>query len=132
MPEKAVFLIEDNCDDEFLAIHTLRKAGFQNVVVARDGQEALVMLLGDETDKTSPQVEPPTFILLDLRLPKVDGLEVLRQVRSAERTKDVPIYVLSSSESPRDKDVCFRLGVLDYLTKPLTYEAFMEALNRVR
>lgn len=129
MSVKTVFMVEDNCDDEFLALRTLKKAGFTNVAVARDGHEAVLMLLGDESAQLPPQIDPPAFILLDLRLPKLDGLEVLRKVRSSERTKNIPIYVLSSSEDPRDKDVCSRLGVLAFLTKPLTYESFKNAFS---
>lgn len=119
-----VFLVEDNCDDEFLALRTLRKMGYKDVTVARDGREAIALLLGDESVGRPVAMEPPSLMLLDLRLPKMDGLEVLRKVRSSERTKDVPVYILTSSEDPHDKEVCQDLGVLGFLPKPLTVESF--------
>jgi CheY-like chemotaxis protein len=123
----AVFLVEDNSDDEFLALRTLSKMGFSDVIVARDGREAISMIIGDGAD-LPPQIEPPVFILLDLRLPKLDGLEVLRKLRSCTQTKDVPVYVLTSSEDPHDKEVCKQLGVVAFLPKPLTVDSFKSVL----
>jgi CheY-like chemotaxis protein len=127
---RTVFLVEDNSDDEFLALRTLRKMGYSDVTIARDGREAISLLLGDEGEGRAPGMELPSLMLLDLRLPKLDGLEVLRKVRSSERTKSVPVYILTSSEDPHDKEVCQDLGVLGFLPKPLTVESFKGALKR--
>ncbi|GAM08473.1 response regulator MprA [Geobacter sp. OR-1] len=124
-----VLLIEDNSDDEFLALRTLKKMGFFDVKVARDGREAINMLLGDESAGLPPQIDPPSFMLLDLRLPKLDGLEVLRKLRSSGRTSGVPVYVLTSSEDPHDKEVCKNLGVIAFLPKPLTVDVFQSVLQ---
>ena len=118
----SVLLIEDNCDDEYLALRTLRKAGIASIVVARDGREALDLLLGADQP-------PPEFVLLDLRLPVVDGLEVLATLRRHERTKALPVLILSSSEDPHDREVCSRLGVVAYLGKPLDLIEFQRALT---
>ena len=120
-----VLLVEDNSDDEFLALRTLKKLGLQDVKVARDGREAVSVLLGDEATGAPPQLETPSCIFLDLRLPKLDGLEVLRKIRSSERTRNIPVYVLTSSEDPHDKEVCRDLGVSVFLAKPLTVESFL-------
>ncbi|MBT0665085.1 response regulator [Geobacter pelophilus] len=128
MSTNKVLLVEDNSDDEFLALRTLKKMGFSNVLVARDGREAISMLMGEEPAGSSAQIEPPEFLLLDLRLPKLDGLEVLRKLRSNGSTKDVPVYVLTSSEDPHDKEVCKQLGVVAFLPKPLTVDSFKSVL----
>ena len=124
MSVTTVLLVEDNSDDEFLALRTLRKMGMSDVKVARDGREAISMLLGDESSGSPPQIEPPSYLFLDLRLPKLDGLEVLRKIRACERTRNVPVYVLTSSEDPHDKEVCRNLGVLAFLPKPLSVDSF--------
>ena len=125
-----VLLVEDNSDDEFLALRAMRKMGITDVKVARDGREAINMLLGDDSaGSPQPQIVPPAFLLLDLRLPKLDGLEVLRKLRSCGRTKDVPVYVLTSSEDPHDKEVCKGLGVIAFLPKPLSVESFRNVLS---
>lgn len=123
-----VFLVEDNSDDEFLALRTLKKMGYLDVTVARDGREAISLLLGGEGEGNGPKIEPPSLMLLDLRLPKLDGLEVLKKLRSCDRTKDVPVYILTSSEDPHDKDVCQLFGVRGFLAKPLTVESFKNVL----
>jgi len=127
--EPSILLVEDNSDDEFLALRTLHKMGFNEVRVARDGREAINLLLGDEVTGAPPRVENPRFVLLDLRLPKLDGLEVLRKLRGDERTRTLPIYILTSSEDPHDKEVCRELGTLGFLPKPLTVESFSAVLD---
>jgi CheY-like chemotaxis protein len=124
-----VLLVEDNCDDEFLALRTLRKLGFEKIEVARDGREAVTILLGDETEGIVPKIATPSYIILDLRLPKLDGLEVLRKIRASDRTRDVPVYVLSSSEDPHDKEICSKLGVLAFIPKPLTVDIFKTVIT---
>lgn len=109
-----VMLVEDNRDDEELALHALRRAGVLRVEVARDGDQALTRLLSE-----GPL---PGLVLLDLRLPKVDGIEVLRTVRSGERTRELTVVVLSSSEDPRDLSACEDLGVVSVVPKPLSVD----------
>jgi len=112
MMPRSVLLVEDNIDDEFLARRVLRKAGITVIRVARDGQEALDMLL------TSG--EPlPEMLILDLRLPKVDGLKVFAELRRQERTMSLPVLILTSSDDPEDREACLRLGALAFLIKPL-------------
>ena len=107
-----VLLVEDNGDDEFLAIWALKQAGIEQIAVARDGREALERLSGAEPF--------PGLLVLDLSLPKIDGREVLRRVREDVRTMNLPILILTSSEDRGDKDVCRRHGIIDYVSKPLT------------
>jgi CheY-like chemotaxis protein len=123
-----VILIEDNCDDEFLAIRALGKLGINDVTVARDGREAVTLLLG-EAGKNPPLL--PEFVLLDLRLPKLDGLDVLRMLRDNEATTNLPIFVLTSSEDPSDKEACHKHGVLAMLSKPLDVEELGGLLSQL-
>lgn len=128
MSNISVLLVEDNGDDEFLALRALRKLGYKNVAVARDGKEAITMLIGDESAGKPAQMDPPpAIILLDLRLPKLDGLEVLRELRRCERTRDSQVYVLTSSEDPYDREICTNLGALAFIPKPLTVDSFISA-----
>ncbi len=117
----AVLLVEDNCDDEELALWSLKKAGITAVSVARDGSAALTAL-------ADPDLSLPDLVLLDLRLPKVDGVEVLRQLRAAPRSKDLKVIVLTSSEDPRDKTACEAMGIAAYLTKPLSEKILLQYL----
>jgi CheY-like chemotaxis protein len=125
MTDISVLLIEDNSDDEWFAIRTLKKTGLTGVAVAHDGNEAVLMLHGDELKEIHESCSPD-IILLDLRLPKIDGLEVLRRIREDERTKAITVIVLTSSEDPHDKDVCRKLGVTAIFPKPLTEEALLK------
>jgi CheY-like chemotaxis protein len=104
--------------------------GICDVKVARDGREAVNMLLGDESQGLPPQIELPSILLLDLRLPKLDGLEVLKKIRDSELTRNLPVYVLTSSEDPHDKEVCGNLGVIAFITKPLSVDSFQTVLPR--
>ena len=115
MPNVRIVLVEDNRDDEELALWSLKKAGVQEVTVARDGVEALRLLLGEGE---RPPLRPE-LVLLDLRLPKIDGIEVLQQLRNDERTRTLPVIILTSSEDPHDKKLCTELGALAFLSKPL-------------
>jgi CheY-like chemotaxis protein len=121
----SVLLIEDNCDDEWFAKWTLKKIGLNNVTTARDGYEALLKLHGDSLRNIRESCSPD-IILLDLRLPKIDGLEVLRRIRNDDRTKNSTIIILTSSEDPHDKDICSKLGVTAFFPKPLTEEALLK------
>lgn len=116
-------LVEDNLDDEFLTKRTLRKAGINSISVAGDGQEALNILL------TSG--EPlPELLILDLRLPRIDGLKVFAELRRHERTRALPVLILTSSDDPEDRETCFKLGAIDYLIKPLEFSEFQRLLSR--
>ncbi|TWJ18254.1 response regulator [Geobacter argillaceus] len=127
MTDLYVLLVEDNRDDEELALWSLGKAGLTHVTVAHDGLEALTLLFGSPP---SAGQEPflPDILLLDLRLPKIDGLEVLKQLRSNERTKMLKVFALSSSEDPQDKKICSDLGVIAFLSKPLEREKLLPYL----
>jgi CheY-like chemotaxis protein len=116
MKNLSVMLIEDNADDEFLAIRALNKAGLENITVARNGLEAITMLQGNDTTAVTCRQD---LIFLDLRLPKLDGIDVLRKIRSSKLTQFMKVVVLTSAEAPQCKQVCHDLAVAAYLLKPL-------------
>lgn len=121
-----VLLVEDNPDDEQLATRALRKFDPQILVeVARDGQEAVDRLI----ESSDPRL--PDLVLLDLKLPKVDGVEVLDRVRKAERTCLLPIVVLTSSDERRDILACYRRGVNSYVRKPVEYDEYIRGIGEV-
>ncbi len=127
MDTPMILLVEDDPDHEALAIRALRKANVANEIrVARDGAEAIDYLnnLGD----TNP---PPQLILLDLKLPKVDGLEVLRTIRANPKTSILPVVVLTSSDEERDIVASYRLGVNSYIRKPVNFTDFAEATRQL-
>jgi CheY-like chemotaxis protein len=127
--KKAILLVEDNADDEKLILMSLQKSKITNeVVVARDGQEALDYLLGS---KDKPEPPKPTVVLLDLHLPKVDGLEVLQRLRSDERTKLLPVVVLTSSDEDSDLIKSYRLGANSYVCKPVDFADFAAAVREL-
>ena len=124
-----ILLIEDNPNDLELALHALRRHHLANrIQVARDGEEALTYLFGPDGDKTPPN---PKVILLDLKLPKVDGIEVLRRIKGNEQTKKVPVVVLTSSREDRDIVETYDLGVNSYIVKPVDFEQFTEAVRQL-
>jgi two-component system, response regulator len=127
MRDAEILLVEDNRNCEDLALRSLKKAGYSNVTVARDGVEALGMLLGEECSDL-PAREEPSFVLLDMKLPKIDGIGVLQRIRSDERTKRLKVFALSSSEDPRDIEECLNLGVVAILPKPLNAESLKQWL----
>jgi CheY-like chemotaxis protein len=114
----SALLVEDNVDDEYLSIRTLNKVGLNTVAVARDGLEAIKMLQGDVNSGIEATCRPDV-IFLDLRLPKIDGVDVLRRIRAGEGTKFIKVIVLTSAEDPRSKQACHDLAVAAYLSKPL-------------
>jgi two-component system, response regulator len=125
---KVIVLIEDNPSDEKLAVLAFKKCGVANeVVVLRDGAEALDYLLGGGRYAERDVTDHPTVILLDLKLPKIDGLEVLRRVRADERTRHVPIVVLTSSREEEDILRSYSLGANAYVRKPVEFTEFAEA-----
>lgn len=119
MSDATILLVEDNCDCEELALRALRKAGFIAVDVARDGAEAIGKLFGAASGGVSAW---PSFVLLDLKLPKIDGVDVLQRIREDERTRGLKVFALSASEDPRELDRCLSLGVSAVLSKPLDTE----------
>ncbi len=123
-----ILLVEDNPDDELLTIRALKKNNIANeMVVARDGEEALAILHGEHAD-ASPE-DRPEVVLLDLKLPKVDGLEVLRRIRSDPRTRFTPVVVLTSSKEERDIVESYELGANGYMRKPVDFEQFIDAVK---
>jgi two-component system, response regulator len=132
MDDKIILLVEDNADDEKLTLRALKKNNISNeVVVARNGVEALDYLFGtgayaERNVKVMPQV-----ILLDLKLPKLDGLEVLRRIRADDRTKLLPIVILTSSNEELDRIHGYGLGANSYVRKPVDFNQFSEAARQL-
>jgi two-component system, response regulator len=124
-----VLLIEDNPDDVALTLRAFRKNNIANdIVVARDGQEALDALFGDGAfGPTSQQL--PSLLLLDLNLPRVSGLEVLRRIRGEERTRLLPVVILTSSDEERDLIEGYSLGANSYVRKPVSFAEFAEGVR---
>ena len=132
MKEKYILLVEDNPDDEELTLLALRKNNISNeVVVARDGVQALEHLFGNESGTQPPPRDLPTLVLLDLKLPKVDGLEVLERIRQSERTKYLPVVVLTSSKDERDIVSSYSRGCNSYVRKPVDFSEFIEATRQL-
>jgi two-component system response regulator len=127
-----ILLVEDNPSDVELALYALRKNKLSNHIhVVRDGAEALEYLFGSGDEAGHDINHAPKVILLDLKLPKVDGLEVLRRIKSDERTRLIPVVVLTSSREERDIVETYRLGVNSYITKPVDFEQFTEAVRQL-
>src|SRR5258708_17915652 len=123
--EIEVLLVEDSPSDVEITLRALQKRHMANRIrVARDGAEALTMLLRDGTDAPGPQ---PKVVLLDLKLPKVNGLEVLRRLKSDDRTRNIPVVVLTSSGEGPDIAESYRLGANSYILNPVDLEAFSRA-----
>jgi two-component system, response regulator len=133
MKNKTILLVEDNPDDELLALRALRKNGVDNeVVVARDGVEALDYLFATGRYASRSTADTPQLVLLDLKLPKVDGLEVLRRLRSDERTRLLPVVILTSSRERKDVLDGYGLGANSYVRKPVNFERFVEAVEQLK
>lgn len=132
MELKTILLVEDNPDDELLAIRALKKNKIMNeVVVARDGAEALDYLFGTGAYEGRDTSVMPQVILLDLKLPKINGLEVLKRLRNDDRTKLIPVVVLTSSREDRDLNESYRLGANSYIRKPVDFAQFSEAIKQL-
>ena len=124
-----ILLVEDNPDDEALTLRALRKANVGNeVVVVRDGVEALDFLFGSGGQDPATR---PHVVLLDLKLPKVDGLEVLRRIRADERTKLLPVVILTSSDEEQDRISGYALGANSYVRKPVDFAQFADAVRQL-
>jgi two-component system response regulator len=125
-----LLLVEDNPQDLELAMRALRRAGLADrILVARDGEEALEFVFATGAFAERNAAEQPKVVLLDLKLPKVDGLEVLRRIKSDPRTRDVPVVVLTSSREQRDVTECYHLGANSYIVKPVNFDRYAEAVR---
>ncbi len=132
MDDKLILLVEDNPDDEALTRRALKKNNIRNeVVVARDGVEALDYLFGTGAYAGRDMSVMPTVTLLDIKLPKIDGLEVLRRLRIDERTKLLPVVILTSSKEERDLIEGYKLGASSYIRKPVDFSQFTEAVREL-
>jgi two-component system, response regulator len=133
MRDKIILLVEDNPDDELLTLRALKKNGVLNkVVVARDGVEALDYLFGTGSYAGRDTGVMPQLILLDLKLPKIDGLEVLRRLRADERTRLLPVVILTSSKEQQDMIDGYGLGANSYVRKPVNFEQFVTAVEQLK
>lgn len=127
-----ILLVEDNPDDEALTLRALKRNNILNeVVVARDGAEALDYLFGEGSYAGRDTRDQPSLILLDLKLPKIDGLEVLRRLRADPRTQLQPVTVLSTSNQDNDIESSYRLGANSYIRKPVDFTQFMDAVRQL-
>ena len=132
MDEKIILLVEDNPDDEALTLRALERNNILNeVVVARDGAEALDYLLGTGPHEGRDLSVMPTVILLDLNLPKIDGLEVLRRLRANDRTRLLPVVILTTSKEEQDRIRGYELGANSYVRKPVDFTQFVDAVKQL-
>ncbi len=132
MNEKTILLVEDNPDDEALTLRALSKNNILNpVTVVRDGAEALDYLFCQGAYAGRDASKQPAVILLDLKLPKVEGLEVLKRLRADERTRLLPVVILTSSKEEQDLVSGYSLGANSYIRKPVDFTQFMEAVRQV-
>lgn len=132
MKEKAILLVEDNPSDIGLTRRAFLKAGISNkLVVAEDGQQALDYLFGGGLQHESAADDNPILILLDLKLPRVDGLEVLRMIRADSRTHRIPVVILTSSNEEQDLASGYDLGTNSYIRKPVDFHQFAEVIKQL-
>jgi two-component system response regulator len=132
MEDKMILIVEDNPDDEALTLRALKKNNIGNrLVVVRDGVEALDFLFCTGTYSERDPRDLPQAILLDLKLPKIDGLEVLKRIRANERTSLLPVIILTSSKEERDLLQSYRNGANSYVRKPVDFNEFLEAARQL-
>jgi len=132
MIKKTILLVEDNANDEFLTLRALKKYNIANgIVVTRDGVEALDYLFGAGAFAGRDVSDLPVVMLLDLKLPKIDGLEVLRRVRADERTRLLPVVILTSSNEEKDVTNGYQLGTNSYVQKPVAFTDFVDAVGQL-
>ena len=132
MTNRHILLVEDNPDDEVLTLRALRKHNIASeITVARDGVEALDFLFGTGAHAGRDTCNMPSLVLLDLKLPKVDGLEVLRRIRSDERTRLLPVVIFTSSNEEQDILECHNLGANSYIRKPVDFNQLSETLRLI-
>lgn len=127
--EVEIVIIEDDPNDAELIIRVLKKHNLANKLIhLKDGAEALDFLLADGSSAKKKVAAPPKVILLDLKLPKLNGIEVLQRLKSEDRTKNIPVVILTSSREDRDLKDAYNLGVNSYVTKPINFEEFAKAV----
>jgi len=132
MKERVILLVDDNPDDVTLTLRALKKANILNeVVVARDGVEALDYLFGTGTYDGRDASVTPELVLLDLKMPRLDGMDVLKRLRADERTRLLPVVILTSSKEEKDLTNGYRLGANSYIRKPVDFHRFAEAVQQV-
>ncbi len=132
MKPKIILLVEDNPSDVDLTKRALEKSHIANdLVVAEDGQEALEYLFGKEANPGQVQCELPAVVLLDLKLPKVDGHEVLRRIRAGEHTRRLPVVILTTSKEEQDMAQSYDLGANSYIRKPVDFVQFAQAIQHL-
>ena len=130
--EVDILLVEDNQDDAELALHALRRENLANAIfVARDGEEALEFIFCSGAFSQRSFEHPPKLILLDLKLPKVDGMEVLKRLKSDPRTRTIPVVIMTSSKEERDLVNSYGLGANSYIQKPVDFDQFRETVKQV-
>jgi two-component system, response regulator len=128
---RLVLVVEDNADDERLTVRALRMGPSVRISVARDGREAIEYLFEERVLGEMEEHELPDLVLLDLKLPKVNGIEILKRIRSDDRTKHVPVVVLTSSDEERDITQCYANGANSYICKPIDFTEFTETVKSV-
>jgi two-component system, response regulator len=127
-----ILLVEDSKDDLDMTLRALRTANLTNHIhVARDGEEAVEFIFCQGAHAGRKFEHPPKVILLDLKLPKIDGMEVLQRIKTDERTKMIPVVILTSSKEQRDVIESYNLGVNSYIVKPVNFEGFAAAVQEV-
>lgn len=127
-----ILLVEDNPDDEELTLLTLEENNIANsVFVVRDGQEALSYLFGSDKYANRDTLKRPKLVMLDLKLPKLNGIEVLEKIKSNELTKKIPVVILTSSREEPDIERCYELGANSYIVKPVDFDQFKNAIRQV-
>jgi two-component system response regulator len=132
MDQRFILLVEDNPDDELLTLRALKRANVLNeVVVAHDGVEALDFLFGTGNYADRDTTKKPVVALLDLKLPKIDGLEVLRRIRESDATATLPVVILTSSREEQDVLNGYLLGANSYIQKPVSFDRFMDAVGQL-
>lgn len=130
--EVDILLVEDNPDDVALALHVLSQNNVtEQIHVARDGVEALQYVFGEADERDSELKQHPRVVLLDLKLPRVDGFDVLREMKTHPQAQVIPIVVLTSSLEQQDLSECYELGANSYLVKPVDYQEFSDMMHHV-
>ena len=128
--DKPILLVEDNPDDEELTLRALRKHNLADeVIVKRDGQEAIDFIVGSDAKRNGHSI--PQLVLLDLKIPKIDGLQVLKSLRSYECTRYVPVVVLTSSNEEQDLISSYQLGANSYVRKPVNFHRFVDVAKQL-
>lgn len=132
MNEKYILLVEDDPNDEILTLHALQENRIRNkVIVARDGAEVLDLLFSEGAHAGEPLPDLPQFVLLDLKLPKINGIEVLQELRKRDRTRLLPVIIFTSSKQEKDMIDGYRLGANSYVRKPVDFVEFAKAVKEL-